>query len=209
MSFRSTFVAASLLTAVPLAFSTAPASAQVTDAKMVNGWFLAKIAAEPTMRNSCIAHTTFADGTKIQLDFFTSGALGGKLSFENEDWSSLNQVELGGGGKPDPMMSLKVSFEGGTAAPIETDFRVAPRLFPRGAVLRDKPGLYKFFDTDPFGALVINLAQASTLVVTSGERTIGRWPLTGSKGAMLALLECARSVATDQQRRLENDPFRK
>ncbi len=192
-----------------LALNLNSADAQVSDARMVNGWFLARIKAEPVMRDSCIAHTTFADGTKIELSFYTSGALGGKLSFENEDWSSLNNVELGGGGKPDPMMPIKVSFEGSPASPIEDNFRVAPRLVLRGSVLRDKPGLYKFFDTDPFGSLVISLAQASTLAVSSGDRIIGRWPLTGSKGAMLALLDCAKSVASDQQRRIENDPFRK
>lgn len=201
---RSVVLALTLIGAAP-----STSAAQVSNARMVSGWFVANVKGEPATRDSCVANTTFADGTKLELTIYTSGAVGGLISFENGDWDSLNSAPLGGGGRPDPTMPLTLAFDGSASAPLSTDFGVHPRLVLRGAVLRDKPNLSKYFEPDPFGSLIASIAQASSLTVTSGEKTIGRWPMAGSKTAMLALSECARTDTGEKQSRLQNDPFRR
>ena len=185
-------------------FSITPAQSQVTDTRMVAGWFLAKIKSERLGMNNCIASKTFSDGTKLELTFAVNGSEFHKMELENEDWTSLNSVELGGGGKPDPIMPLSISYGGTSEAPLTEDFRVSPKT-----MFNMKPKLWKSFKTDAFGGIVRNLAASNAIRVTSGDRVIGNWPMDGSKAAITALLQCAQADLSEQNRRLENDPFRK
>ena len=177
--------------------SITPAQSQVTDTRMVAGWFLAK------KKSNCIAIKTFSDGTQLMLTFVNnSNPL--IIELNNEDWTSLNSVELGGGGKPDPVMPLTINYDGTSEAPLTEDFRVHPKTR-----FNMTPMLRKNFKIDDFGGILLNLAASNAIRVTSGDRLIGNWPMDGSKAAIAALLQCAKAGLSEQKRRLENDPFRK
>lgn len=191
--------------AIIVAFGVPSASfSQVTDAKMVEGWFLSKTKSVQIGLNSCTASKKFEDGTELRLDFSVNGSNRHKLELENEDWISLNSIPYGGEGKTDPIMPIKIEFEGTSAPAFEGDFRVVKK-----SRYNLKPRLWFAYDANQFGTMLINIAASRSLAVTSEARNIGTLPMTGSNAAIIALMQCAKSEMTEQNRRLENDPFKR
>lgn len=193
-----------LLAICSLSLVSEPSFSQVTDSRIVEGWFLAKTKSTQIGLNSCIASKKFDDGTEIRLNFSVNGSNRHVLEIENEDWTSLNSMPYGGGSEPDPVMPVEIKFEGTMDPTFSGDFRVVKK-----SRYNLKPRLWYAYDTKQFGALLLSIAAARSLALTSGARSIGNFPMDGSNAAILALMECAKAELTEQNRRFENDPFKR
>jgi hypothetical protein len=194
--------------AVVLLSLPAPAVAQVTDTKMVESWFSAKMTSTKLGFTNCIVSRTFGDGTKLEITMGTVDTGPRKIEFSNADWQTLNSVKLGGGDTADPTIPITMTFEGGQTGEFTYDFKVVPQLKFQGVVVKDEPSFYRIFPDNEFLSTLVAMARSNSLRVTSGERVIGRWTLAGSKAAIGALTDCVDEDIAMKKRRESNDPFR-
>ena len=179
-----------------LALPPLSASSPLSDAKIIDGWFTANENMEPYGRDSCTAKKTFQDGTKFSLNMFITRDVGNaEISFDNDDWTSLESMEWVG--STQPTLPLTLTFSDSENSTFSAAFLVGGLASLRTEI-----------EHGNFKQLLVQLAAASDFDVTTGQKSIGRWSLAGSKSAVLTLLDCVRSDLIAKNERLKNDPFR-
>ena len=178
----------------------APAVGQISNSHMVGNWYLATVH-YGALGNSCVAKTTLADGTHLEL---AMGDNGSYLKFEltNDDWVSLKDL-------PDVdsrgMRHIPISmiFNGTTETWAGT-FEAIPKY-----TYNPVPLIRYGFEGDTTKEILAAFSGASSLSVTSNGHSIGQYPLVGSGAAVRDMVGCANANRDARNFHEKNDPFRK